>query len=237
MVHTSKHLRCEDCESREKGIFCDLDRLPLNEVSQHKVSNTYKKGQVVFHQGNPPYGLYCVSQGKIKISKHGPDGKESIVRIADPGDILGHRSLFSNENYTATATAMEETIVCFMDKKFILEAIQQQPSLSLNIIQKLSKEMGSAEQKNASLYQKSVRERLAELLLSLKASYGVPEKNRVRLNITLTREEFASMIGTASETVIRFISEFKESGIIEQEGKTIFILDEARLLELANLSY
>ena len=229
------HLNCEDCDSRSKGIFCSLERFDLVEVSNNKVTNTYKKGHVLFHQGNPPFGLYCINSGKIKISKTGVDGKESIVRIASSGDILGHRSLFSNENYSSSAVALEETAVCFIDKKFIYKAIQDHPEISLNIIQKLSREMGMAEQRNASMFQKNVRERLAELLLILKKTYGIEEKGRTRLDIKLTREEIASIIGTATETVIRFITEFKNEGLIEQEGKNIYIIDEPRLLEFANL--
>ena len=234
---SGKHLQCENCQCRDKGVFCDVDKMALHDVTGHNVTNTYKKGQVIFYQGNPPFGLYCVSTGKIKITKTGNDGKESIVRLAGAGDVLGHRSLFSNENYTATATAMEDTAVCFLDKKFIYKAIQDQPTIALNIIQKLSREMGSAEQKSASMFQKNVRERLAELFLTLKKAYGVEEEGRTRLDIKLTREEIASMIGTASETVIRFITEFKEEGLIAQEGKTIFVVNEEKLLEFANLNY
>lgn len=237
MQNSIKNLQCENCQSRDKGVFCDLEKMALHDVSTHKVTNTYKKGQIIFYQGNPPFGLYCINSGKIKITKTGNDGKESIVRLAGAGDVLGHRSLFSNENYTATATAMEDTAVCFLDKKFIYKAIQEQPSIALNIIQKLSVEMGSAEQKSASMFQKNVRERLAELFLTLMKTYGVEENGRTRLDIKLTREEIASMIGTASETVIRFITEFKDEGLIEQEGKTIYVINEKKLLEFANLNY
>ncbi|MGE3608392.1 MAG: Crp/Fnr family transcriptional regulator [Bacteriovoracaceae bacterium] len=231
-----KNISCENCASRGKGIFCELENLALSEVSGNKIMNTYKKGHIIFHQGNPPFGLYCVNSGKIKITKIGNDGSETIIRLAGPGDVLGHRSLFSNENYTATATAIDDTAICFIDKKFILKTMQEQPTIALNIIQKLSKEMGSAESMNASMFQKNVRERLAELLLTLGKTYGIPEKNRTKLDIKLSREEMASMIGTATETVIRFITEFKDEGLIEQEGKTIFIINEEKLLDFANIS-
>ena len=232
-----KSIECENCASKSKGIFCELEKVALADVSHNKVMNTYKKGHTIFYQGNPPFGLYCVNSGKIKISKIGNDGKESIIRIAHAGDVLGHRSLFSNENYTATATIIEDATICFIDKKYIYKSIQDQPSIALNLIQKLSREMGAAESMSASMSQKNVRERLAELFLMLKRTYGIEENGRTKLDIKLTREEIASMIGTANETVIRFISEFKEEGLIEQEGKTIFIIDEAKLLEFANLNY
>ena len=229
---------CANCPSLSKGVFCSLGEVELKDVSDHKITNVYKKGQTLFVQGNHPFGLYCISSGNIKVTKVGADGKESIVRIASSGDVLGHRSLFTDQHYMATATALDETKVCFLDKKFIMKVIQEQPTVSMNIIEKLSSDMGAAESKLSSLHQKNVRERLAELLLLLKESHGEKiEDGRYKINLKLTREEMATMIGTANETLIRFISEFKETGLIEQEGKTIFITNEEELMEWANLPY
>jgi CRP-like cAMP-binding protein len=229
---------CEHCPSKDKGIFCNLENSALAEVAQHKVLNSYKKGQTIFFQGNPPFGLYCVSNGKIKVSKLGQDGKESILRIAGPGDVLGHRSLFGKENYSATATVIEDAMICFLDKTYIYSALKNNPSIALNLIEKLSREMGAAESRNASMSQKSARERLAELFLNFIKNYGHEESDgRIRLDIKLNRDEIASIVGTAHETIIRLISEFKTEGILEQEGKTIFILDQDKLLEFANLDY
>lgn len=237
MTKKETYTNCANCVSRSEGIFCDLDFDQTNDVSQHKVFNTYKKGQTLFLQGNHPFGIYCISKGNIKLTKIGVDGKESIVRIVHGGDILGHRSLFTDDNYSATATAMEDTEVCFIDKKYILKVIENNPTVALNIINKLSRDMGSAENKLSSLHQKNVRERLAELILSLKASHGVKIGNRWRIDLKLTREEMATMIGTANETVIRFMTEFKDAGIIEQEGKVLFITNEEELLNWANINY
>lgn len=228
---------CEHCPSKENGVFCDLKMPELENISHHKVSNVYKKGQTLFVQGNHPYGLFCISKGNIKLTKVGPDGKESIVRVVTGGDILGHRSLFTEDNYAATATAMEDTEVCFIDKKFILSVINGNPTVAMNIINKLSRDMGIAENKLTSLHQKNVRERLAELLLSLKITHGIKEGKRIKIDMKLTREEMATMIGTANETLIRFMTEFKDAGIIEQEGKVIFITDEEELLNWANVNY
>lgn len=229
---------CENCPSVSKGVFCQLAHDELKEVSDHKVTNVYKKGQTLFVQGNHPFGLYCISSGNIKVTKVGNDGKESIVRIASAGDVLGHRSLFTDQYYTATATALEDTKVCFLDKKFIMKVIQENPSVSMNVIEKLSTDMGAAENKLSSLHQKNVRERLAELLLLLKESHGEEQDDgKTLIKLKLTREEMATMIGTANETLIRFMSEFKEEGLIEQVGKQIFIKDEEKLIDWANVSY
>lgn len=230
--------KCQDCPSQGEGIFCELESASIDDVSEHKVVNGYKKGQTLFVQGNPPYGMYCVSKGNIKITQVGEDGKESIVRIATAGDVLGHRSIFTDQFYHATATAMEDANVCFIDKKYILKLVQKEPSVACNLISKLGRDLGAAEHRISSFYQKNVRERLAELLLLLKESHGVKEADgRIRLNIKLTREEMASIIGTASETLIRFMSEIKQEGYIEQDGKTIYITDEEGLLDFANIAY
>lgn len=232
----SNSTSCENCPSHSTGIFCDLAGSELADVAKHKVMNRYKKGQTLFVQGTHPFGIYCISTGNIKLTKSDASGKESIVRIAGKGDVLGHRSLFTDAQYGATATALEDTEVCFLDRKYILEVIEKQPSVSLSIINKLSRDMGAAEEKISSYHQKNVRERLAELILLLKQTHGESmEEGRYKINLRLTREEMATMIGTANETLIRFMTEFKDEGLIEQEGKVLFIKNEEKLLEWANL--
>jgi CRP-like cAMP-binding protein len=225
---------CESCPSRHSGVFCDLNKDALNDVSKHKVLNHYKKGQTIFFQGNPPMGLYCVSKGKIKITRTGNDGKEAILRIAGPGDVLGHRSLFSKEKYEATATVLEDSSICFIEKNFIYNALEKNPSIAMAMIEKLSRDMGVAERKSAAMFQKNARERLADLFIEFAEDYGVKVDGKIKLDIRLSRDEIASIIGSAHETVIRLISEFKEEGILELDGKTIFVQDMNKLREFAN---
>lgn len=227
------HTVCEECESRFKSVFCDMGDKGLSELSHGKVTNIYKKGSTIFHHTNPANGLYCVSSGIVKISKFGKNGKELIVRIADPGDVIGHRSLFSSEHFNATATVIEEAKICFFYKNLIFKLLKEDKSLGLNLIRRLSKEMGEAEAKTAGLLQKDVSERLAGFFMNLLQNYGVEEGNRTLINIKLTREEIASMIGTANETVIRFISKFKDEGILEQGKKGLYVINKERLKEVA----
>ncbi len=234
---TNNSNHCEDCPSRGEGVFCSLEKLVLDDLSAHKITNTYKKGQTLFVEGNPPYGIYCISSGNIKLTKMSNEGKDAIIRIAKGGDIIGHRSVFTEKFFSATATVLEDSKICFIDKKYILKLVQENPSVAVNIIGRLSRDLGASENKVASLYQKNVRERLAELLLLLKESHGIQENERILLDIKLTREEMASIIGTAQETLIRFLSELKEDGFISQEGKKIFITNEEGLIETAAIQY
>lgn len=230
---------CNNCTVKDLGIFCNNTVPELDEISKHKITNHYKKGQTLFVQGNHPFGIYCVKKGNIKLTKVGQEGKESIVRIVKNGEILGHRSIFDHAYYSATATAIEDTTVCFLDKKHILKLIAENPSISLKIIEILSHDMGMAENKLSSYHQKNVRERLAELLLTLKETHGekIADVGAVKwkINLKLTREEMATMIGTANETLIRYISEFKEEDLIEQNGKFIIIKNTEKLLDWANI--
>jgi len=229
--------KCQGCPSRLDGIFCDLSNDLLSDLSSHKVTNKYKKGQTLFVEGNPTYGLYCISTGNIKISKMSKDGKERIVRLATGGDVLGHRSLFTEKYYSATATALEDTKVCFIDKIYILKLVQSEPSVASRLITKLGENLGVSENKIASYSQRNVFERVAELLLTLNASHGEVVENGSRINLILTREEMASYLGTATETLIRCLSEIKENNVITQSGKKIIILDEEKLIEYANIQY
>lgn len=237
MPRNGWNTECSGCAARPSGVFCHLESLALDKLSHEKVSNSYKKGQVLFYQGNPPFGLYCINEGKVKITKTGSEGKETIVRIATTGDLLGHRSLFSDSPYTASAMVIEDAKICFINKKTIHDLIKSEPVLSLEIINRLSQDMGKAENMIASMAQRSIRERFAELLLVLRNSYGAQSSNGTRLDIRLTRDEMASIIGTTPESLIRLVTEFKNDGIIAQEGKLLFLKNEEKLNAYAHLEH
>jgi CRP-like cAMP-binding protein len=226
------NIECEECISLKKCIFSDLEPEELKEIVKNKATNHYQKGQSLFFQGNHPLGLFCVVRGNIKGSQSDINGKESIVRLITAGDIMGHRAIFSNECHCATATALESSTTCFFSREYILKIVQEKPSIALNIIKQLCVDMGTIEHKFASMYQKNVRGRLAELLLTLKDNFGTRVNEKWHLEIKLSREEMASMIGVANETLIRLLSEFKEKGVIKQNGKTIAIVDEQTLRDI-----
>jgi CRP-like cAMP-binding protein len=233
MMHTP--VECSHCPSKDSGIFCSLKDPELKELSAHKIENTYKKGQTLFMEGNPTYGIFCISKGNIKISKTGENGQEAIVRIATSGEVVGHRSLFTEEYYSATATVLEDSEICFIDKKYILELIQNNPSVALNLIQKLSKDLGQSETKIASFSSKNVREKFAEFLTVMGKTHGIMENGKKKISLKLTREEMASIVGTATETLIRILSDFKKEGLVELDGKYIVLENEKGIAQEAGL--
>lgn len=211
-------------------LFQSMKDDELTEINKNGIYAFYKKGQTLFVQGNNPYGVFCVMNGNVKITNIGSDGKESILKIVTTGDILGHRSLFSNSKYSTTAIAIDDTEVYFFEKNYIFNLVNINRTVVNNLINKLTSDIGLAENRLTSLQRKNVRERLAELLLSLKETHGVREGDYIKINIKLSREEMAEIIGTASETLIRILTEFKDAEIIEQNGKSIYIKDEDKLI-------
>lgn len=231
---TDLHTNCEHCKVRAKSIFCDLQHNDLEAFMAHKACMTYKRGQTIFCEGGFPNGLYCINSGKVKIFQSGDEGKEQIVRLAREGDVLGYRALLSGDRYNATAEALENTDVCFVPKETLFKLIEKNTSFTLQIMKLLSNDLKNAEHKILQLAQKPVRERVAESLLFLKETYGL-ENDGQTIDITLSREELANIVGTATETAIRLLSEFKHERIIELVGKKIRILDLNKLIKTSNM--
>lgn len=223
-----------NCQDRFGSILFKAENCNLEEIEAAKVFTSYKKGQVVFHEGAYPFGIYCVNSGKIKLSHSGDDGREQIVRLAKPGDIIGYKALLSAEKYTASAIAIDDSTVCFIPKDLFMSVLQKDPNLSFEMMKILAGELRKAEAKITHLAQKPVRERLAETLLFIKETYGL-EPDGATLSVRLSREEIANLVGTATESAIRLLSEFKKDGLIDLQGKKIKLLDQAELMRTANL--
>lgn len=230
----SDNFNCSDCNSRSASVFCDLHSGEMDLLSSEKGCATYKKGQTIFNAGAYPHGLYCVKEGKIKIFRIGDEGKEQIVRLAKAGDILGYRALLSGDKYSSGAEVIEESKICFIPQKTFLSLIEGNGMLSMKLMKLLSADLKNAEHRMIDLAQKPVRERVAEALLYLRSTYGVDEDG-MTINVSLSREEIANIVGTATETTIRLLSEFKNDEVIALKGKRISILNSEQLIRAANV--
>ncbi|HAZ13610.1 MAG: hypothetical protein A2X86_13845 [Bdellovibrionales bacterium GWA2_49_15] len=232
-------VHCRDCDAYKNSLFCNLTSDALDSASKNKVTNFYKKGTTLFFEGTPNYGLFEVCKGKIKISKLTSNGSCTIVDIATSGDTIGLNSILEKQLYSTSAEAVEDSVVCFFDKNYFTTSVLKEKPVVINIIDRLSRAIHTSTNRISSLSQKNVRERLAELILSLSEDYGKSEEGQEheKLDILLTRDEMASMIGVAKETLIRTLSEFKEEGLISQKGKYLYLKNRAKLHEYANIQY
>jgi CRP/FNR family transcriptional regulator, polysaccharide utilization system transcription regulator len=221
-----KHVSCASCSARTNSLFAHHCDHEVEELDGSKTCAYYKKSQPLFVEGSFPRGVFCLNEGKVKIFTRGDEGKEQIIHIAKPGEIIGFRAMFSGESYKVSATALEESNICFIGKDDFLNMIETNASLRNGIMKELSKELSDRAVFITNMAQKSVRERLAFALLLLDDIY----KDEL---INLTREDMANFVGTATETLIRLLKDFKDDGLIEVHTRKLEILDKEKLMKLA----
>lgn len=223
----------EGCLVRSNSIFKHLNREELDLLNFEKSVEQFPRGTVIYREGSRINGCYCIHKGIIKVFKTGIDGKEQIIRFAQPGDLIGFRSVLSNELACTTAEVLDEAITCYIPSETLVHLVKSNGNFSMELMQITCKELGEANAYITDIAQKTVRERLAEILIHLKNDFGLDD-NQV-LQISLTREELANIVGTATESVIRLLSEFKQDQLIELNGRKIRILDEPGLIRIGNL--
>ncbi|WP_197076698.1 Crp/Fnr family transcriptional regulator [Hymenobacter terrenus] len=203
-------------------------------ISNNKVSHWFQKGERIFLEGSPATGLYCVNKGKIKITKSSSDGKEQIVRLAKAGDVLGFRSLLAGTKYSTSAVALDDCVVCCIPRADFFRVWQSNLQFSTSLMQMMAKALGDAEVQMLHLAYNPVRERLAEALLLLYHTFR-KEEDEQPFAICISREDLASLVGTAKETATRLLSEFKGEGIIATRGSEVTILKADSLSHIASL--
>ncbi len=194
----------------------------------------FRKGETIFEDGDSAKGVFFIKNGTVKLLKQGVYGKEQILRFIKEGDLIGYRSLLCGENFQAKAEAMTEVEATFLPAETFLHLLEVDSKLSFTMLQKIAFELGESSNTVTFLAQKTVRERLAEILLLLEQKLGTDPEGFIK--ISLTREEIANIIGTATESAIRLISEFKQDELIGVEGRNIKILNHEKLIKLGHVN-
>ncbi|MFN8255421.1 MAG: Crp/Fnr family transcriptional regulator [Bacteroidales bacterium] len=223
---------CSTCFS-SNSIFRHLTKEEMNLLNFEKGCNFYKRGHILYHERNRISGIYCVNKGIVKLYKTGIDGREQIIRFTQAGDIMGYRSIISQELACTTAKVIEDAVLCFIPSGLFIDLIKGNNDFSMEVLKLSLKELGDANKYIIDIAQKNVRERLAEVLVILKDTFDLDDSSF--LKVSLTREELANMVGTATESVIRLLSEFKSDNYIELNGRRIKILNLEALRKLARI--
>ncbi|MEL0457167.1 Crp/Fnr family transcriptional regulator [Flavobacteriaceae bacterium SZ-1-7] len=215
--------KCEQCIIKQFNSLKALTKEELVRISGCKTTRTIKKGEVIFEEGETINGVYCVKDGICKLSKLSENGKDQIVKMVVKGDLLGQRSLISNESSNLQAVALNDMEVCFIPKSEIIADLQKNPKFSFEVLKEMAHDLKEADDFIVNMAQKSVKQRLAETLIYIYNSFGVNPDNT--LSVLLSREDFANIVGTATESAIRVLSQFKKEGLISTVGKQIRIED------------
>ncbi|MBO9701960.1 MAG: Crp/Fnr family transcriptional regulator [Sporocytophaga sp.] len=215
------------------SIFDNLSEGELELLNSRMVTLKYKQGQIIFQEGGLPLGIFIVKQGKVKKYKTGIDGKEQIFYVCKEKELIGYHALLSEEYYSDSAATMEDSIISMIPKDDFLKVLNISSVLSNHLLKNLSHEFSVLINSIAIQSQKSVRERLALALLILKDKYKENIVNDI-IHITLSRDDLAGIVGTAKETLVRLLHNFKDESLIRTEGRAIIILDTKGLAKVAN---
>ncbi|WP_318343908.1 Crp/Fnr family transcriptional regulator [Flagellimonas baculiformis] len=222
--------RCENCIVRQFNSLRAMSKEELKTVSDSKTTKTIKKGQSLFEEGEKLNGVFCVRSGVSKLSKLSANGKDQIVKLATKGEVLGQRSVIAEESTNLSAIAVSDMEVCFIPKESITHTLQRNPNFTLEVLRHMAHDLKEADDVIVNISQKTVKQRVAEAFLYLRNNFG--EDKDGFLALTLSREDISNVVGTATESAIRIISEFKKKGLIRTSGKKIGIKDERRLTEM-----
>jgi len=217
-----------------ESILADLPVGDLELLMARKSEQLYKKAAIIFREGAYPAGIFYIVSGKVKKYKVDGEGREQIIYVANTGELLGYHAILSEDNYPDSAAVLEESIITFIPKEDFLEAIKQSNELNRRLLKTLSHEFAVMANSLAMFAQRSVRERLALQLIVIREKYKVDFETGKPVEINMSREDLASLVGTARENVVRMLSEFKQEGTIATIGRKIIVLDVKKLIQIAN---
>lgn len=226
---------CLTCKLRAERLFCDLPPLTLRTFETIKYATAYPKGAVLFVEGQVPRGIFVLCKGRVKLSLCGADGKTLIVKIAEPGEVLGLGATVSGKPYELTAETVDPCQVNFVKRENFVRFLKEHAEACFKVAQQLSEKYNNACHEVRSLgLSHSAGEKLAKLLLEWSAKNAEGSKPEPHLKMALTHEEIAQMIGTSRETVTRLFADLRKRQIVHTKGSTLVIRNKAALNLLAN---
>lgn len=224
----------EQCLEGTHSLLKGLSQKEKELLIQHHTYVQYKKGEILLKEGEKPYGLICLSSGKVKVFKDGVGGREQILRMVPPQGFIGYRAIFADSPYCASAIAIEESVICIFEKDCFIRIVRKNPDLALKLMKAFADELGFSNNRTVSLTQKHIRGRLAESLLVLRDTYGF-ETDGKTIRVYLSREDIANLSNMTTSNAIRTLSNLATEEIIAIEGRKIMILDSHKLERVSEL--
>ncbi|MDA8100148.1 MAG: Crp/Fnr family transcriptional regulator [Nitrospiraceae bacterium] len=219
---------------KKVALFKDLSDAELKELEPYLATVKFKKRETIFSEGEPPEWFYFVLAGKIKITKLSHEGKEIILEVISPTDIFGGVAVIRGFPYPANAVAMEDSEVVRISRKNLMRLVDRFPNLMYLIAMQLGDRMKSSYDSLKNIALERVEARIAALLLKLAGKVGVSSKDGTLIDMRLTKQDVADMVGTTVETSIRTFSKFKKQGLVTESGGKFVIRDKAGLASFSS---
>jgi CRP/FNR family transcriptional regulator, cyclic AMP receptor protein len=225
---------CLSCPHREERLFCNLPDASVKALSAITSSASYPKGATLFVEGQPARGVFILCSGRVKLSTSSADGKTLILRISEPGEVLGLPATVTGSCYELTADVIEPAQANFISRNEFLNFLKENGEAALRVAQQLGETYHAAVSEMRTIgLSHSAGEKLARFLLEWAANYP-EEKGQIRIKLTLTHEEIAQMIGSSRETVTRLLADFRKKQLLQVLGSTLVIRNKAALESIIN---
>jgi CRP-like cAMP-binding protein len=226
-----------DIQSAFEGVCSLFHNLKVREKEQlfrGFSCSFYRKGEIIYRDGETPTGLVCLIKGKVKIFKEGVGGRDQIVRMAKPIGFIGYRALLADDNHIASAEALEDCVVGIIERNSFIKILQSNALLTYHILKSVATELGLSNSRTVTLTQKHIRGRVAESLVFLRDTYGLEDDDKT-IKVYLSREDLASLSNMTTSNAIRTLSAMSNEGIIELDGRRIKIIDHYKLERISDL--
>lgn len=226
-----KDLNCIDCNNSNCfiNLYCSDEWKKI--LDENKIWGVYQKGQHIFFEGAPVYGIYFILSGKVKVFTSSLNKREKILRLAQSGDILGHRG-YGSKFYGISAVALETSKICFIENDIFFKAVKANNELSFQLMMFYAQELYKSEQHSKNITLMPAIVRVADILIQITDKFGIYKKNKWEPDINLSRQEIADMASTTPEFVSRSLTEFKNDSIISTSGRRIIINNLEKLRNL-----
>ena len=230
------HNTCTECTVRAERIFCNMSTASIASVDAIKFTGVYPKGSLLFVEGEMPRGIFILCSGRAKLTTSSTEGKTLIVKIAEPGEVLGASATILGKPYEVSAETIEPAQLNFIKRDDFLKLLSANAEACMHTAQQLSEKYHAAQREIRSLgLSQTTSEKLAKLLLDWCARGGEETAKGIRLKVLLTHEEIAQMIGTTRETVTRLLSDFKRKKIIDVKGSSVFVMEKNSLENMVSI--
>lgn len=231
-------LTCSACEMREESMWGELTRSEAALVDQTLQRRAYRRGETIFHQDDEPLGIYCVRSGYVLLWRIDAFGNETGFGLVAPGENMGYRSLFAEERHAATARALTPCQVCLMPGAIVNQLLEAKPALARRFLHMVARDRGPTYALLLRGQHVPLRVRLIHLLLVLKERFARTGKDgQLVIELPLSRQDIAAMVGARPETITRAIRELDEEGVATFRGRRVEIKRLDRLLEVAGAEW
>lgn len=226
--------RCDSFGLAEWGVLDPDDAALLNEA---KVCNPYHAGDAIFHQGAPALGVYCVQSGTIATRRSDEDGNSCLIRLFHHGQTLGYEAEFTDGSHAVSAEALGDALVCFIDKKTFQTLLDGNSKLSKRYLSTVSENLQADQAMKLQLVSSPLRTRLASMLLDMRDYWGqVDDAGVLQIDLPLSRQQLASLLGARPESVSRAIRQLQDDGVAKFNGRTVMVPDLDPLFDEARFA-